>query len=197
MFTAVIDLGIANLSNVVKALDGRIVTHPGELRNAGKLVLPGVGSFQAVIKRMEEFREEILRAIEQGKPFLGICLGMQLLFETSEEGEGRGLEVLKGKVVKFRGVRVPHIGWNRIHVVRSNPLLEGIEEGAFFYFVHSYYVCPEEENVVACTTEHGDGNRIVFTSMVAVENVFGVQFHPEKSSTVGLKLLENFRRLKS
>lgn len=193
---AIVDLGIGNLANVRKALGGVITSDPYEIERADKIVLPGVGNFGAVMKRLEPLKGTILDAINEGKPFLGICLGMQLLFEWSEESEGKGLEVFKGNVVKFRGVRVPHIGWNQVFPAKECPLFEGIKNGSYFYFVHSYYVNPQDKEVIAAITDYeSKGNKVVFPSAVCKDNVFGVQFHPEKSSKNGLRLLENFRRL--
>ncbi len=190
---AIVDLGIGNLANVRKALGGVITNDPYEIDRAEKIVLPGVGNFGAVMERLEPLRGVILDTINEGKPFLGICLGMQLLFEESEESPGsRGLGVFEGKVVRFRGVRTPHIGWNQVFPSKECPLFEGIKEGAYFYFVHSYYVNPRDEEVVAAKTDY---ESMVFTSAVCKDNVFGVQFHPEKSSKNGLRLLKNFRRL--
>lgn len=190
---AIVDLGIGNLANVRKALGGVITGDPYEIERAEKIVLPGVGNFGAVMERLEPLRGIISDAINDGKPFLGICLGMQLLFEESEESPGsRGLGVFEGRVVRFRGVRTPHIGWNQVFSSKGCPLFEGIKSGSYFYFVHSYYVNPRNEEVVAATTDY---ESLVFTSAVCKDNVFGVQFHPEKSSKNGLRLLKNFRRL--
>ncbi|GAB6101787.1 imidazole glycerol phosphate synthase subunit HisH [Thermococcus atlanticus] len=194
---AIVDLGIGNLANVRKALGGVITSDPYEIERAEKIVLPGVGNFGAVMERLEPLRGVILDAINDGKPFLGICLGLQLLFEESEESPGsRGLGVFEGKVVRFRGVRTPHIGWNQVWQKKECRLFEGIKDGAYFYFVHSYYVTPKDGGIVAGVTDyHSKGNEVVFTSAVCKDNVFGVQFHPEKSSKNGLRLLKNFRGL--
>lgn len=194
---AIVDLGIGNLANVRKALDGVITSDPHEIEKAEKIVLPGVGNFGAVIEKLEPLRGVILDAINDGKPFLGICLGLQLLFEWSEESEGKGLGlgVFKGNVVRFRGVRTPHIGWNQMWRKKDCPLFEGIRDGAYFYFVHSYYVNPADESIIAGVTDYqSKGNEVIFTSAVCKDNIFGVQFHPEKSGKAGLRLLANFRR---
>ena len=141
---------------------------------------------------MAKVRKPILESIREGKPFLGICLGLQLLFEESEEGEGEGLCVFKGKVKKLPVEKIPHIGWNRVFIRREGKLFKGIEDGKFFYFVHSFYVVPERKNIVVSETEYMG---FLFTSSIESENVFGVQFHPEKSSTLGIKILENFKKL--
>lgn len=193
---AVVDLDIGNLANVKKALGGRVTEKSEHIRRAEKIVLPGVGNFGAAMGRLEPLRESLTEAVRNGKPFLGICLGMQLLFEESEEQVGRGLGICPGKVVRFRGVQVPHIGWNQVHSSRDLPLLEGIEEGSYFYFVHSYYVEPEEDEWIAARTEYrSEGNSVLFPSVIARGNVFGTQFHPEKSSDMGLQILKNFKEL--
>ncbi len=189
---AVVDLGIGNLANVRKALGGVVTSDPSELRKADKIVLPGVGNFGAVMRKLEPLRDVILDAIDSGKPFLGICLGMQLLFEWSEESEGEGLRVLRGNVIRIRRGRVPHIGWNQVHLIRECPLFEGVRSGSHFYFVHSYHVNPEDPEVVVGLTDH---EGYLFPSAIWKDNVFAVQFHPEKSSRNGLKVMENFRRL--
>jgi len=192
---AIVDLGIGNLANVRKALGGVITGDPYEIEKAEKLVLPGVGNFGAVMERLEPLKGVILDAINDGKPFLGICLGLQLLFEGSEESEGKGLGVLRGEVVRFQGVRTPHIGWNQLWKRKDCPLFEGIKDGAYFYFVHSYYAVPEEDIVAGVTDYESKGTRIVFTSAVCRENLYAVQFHPEKSGKNGLTVMRNFRRL--
>ena len=192
---AIVDLGIGNLANVRKALGGVITGDPYEIEKAEKLVLPGVGNFGAVMERLEPLKGVILDAINDGKPFLGICLGLQLLFEGSEESEGKGLGVLRGEVVRFQGVRTPHIGWNQLWKRKDCPLFEGIKDGAYFYFVHSYYAVPEEDIVAGVTDYESKGTRIVFTSAVCRENLYAVQFHPEKSGKNGLTVMRNFRGL--
>ena len=194
---AIVDLGIGNLANVRKALGGVVTSDPYEIERAEKVVLPGVGNFGAVMERLEPLRDVILDSINDGKPFLGICLGLQLLFEGSEESLGKpGLGVFRGEVVRFRGVRTPHIGWNQLWKRRDCPLFEGIKDGAYFYFVHSYYALPEREEIIAGVTDYGSrGREIIFTSAVCRENVYAVQFHPEKSGKNGLRVMANFRGL--
>ncbi len=194
---AVIDYGMGNLRSVQKAFekvgcDAVITNDLKTIDNASKLVLPGVGAFKDCMANLERLTlaDPIVRAIEKGKPFLGICLGLQLLFEESEEfGSGKGLGIIKGKVARFpkNELKVPHMGWNRISKVRDTPLLDGVEEGSHFYFVHSYFVKPEED-VTATTTEYGMG----FTSSILKDNIFACQFHPEKSQEEGLKILKAF-----
>jgi glutamine amidotransferase len=193
---------MGNLRSVEKALAkvGATVTVSRDRRDverADKLVLPGVGAFGAAMRNLEtaDLTEAIISFIASGRPFLGICLGLQLLFEESEEmGRHKGLQILPGKVARLPeapGCRVPHIGWNSLSIVNRPPHLEGISEGDAVYFVHSYHVVPEDDSIVATRTQHG----ILFVSAVWKENIFAVQFHPEKSSSVGLRLLQNFARL--
>jgi len=199
MRTVVIDYGMGNLRSVSKALEyvgfGEVVvsSNPGVVGSAEVLVLPGVGAFGDAMENLRSLGlvEPIRKHIERGKPFLGICLGLQLLFERSHEhGLHEGLGILKGEVRLLPPrVRVPHIGWNQLWKKKESPLLKGIKDGEFFYFVHSYVVEPEEEEVVLTTTDYG----VDFVSSVWVDNLFAVQFHPEKSQRKGLELLKNFR----
>jgi glutamine amidotransferase len=196
----VIDYGLGNLRSVTKALEAvgatvELTADPQRIVSAKGAVLPGVGAFSAGMEnlRSRHLLPAVQERIAEGKPLLGICLGLQLLFTLSEEhGLHGGLDVVKGRVVRFgEGLKIPHMGWNAIKPVRQPPascLFEGIPDSSFFYFVHSYYVVPEDESVVAATTEYG----IEFASAVARESLFAVQFHPEKSSDLGLKVLENF-----
>jgi len=194
---AIIDYGMGNLRSVEKAFahvgcEACITADPEEVRRADALVLPGVGAFEDAMRHLEERRlvPAIRDGIDAGKPFLGICLGLQLLFTESEEnGLGRGLDVFPGRVVRFRhSLKVPHIGWNQLTVRRRAPVLAGIPDGAFTYFVHSYHVVPEDESVVATVTDYG----YEFVSGVWRDHVCAFQFHPEKSQKVGLQILENF-----
>jgi glutamine amidotransferase len=194
-----IDYGMGNLRSVSKALEKvgfqvRISSDPEEVKRAHLIVLPGVGAFRDAVdnlKRLGLFKE-IIRHIEKGKSYLGICLGLQLLFEKSYEfGESEGFGVLEGQVVLLpTSVKVPHIGWNQLWKKKESSVLEGIRDGEYFYFVHSYHAVPKRSEVILTTTDYG----IDFVSSVEYENVFAVQFHPEKSQKVGLKLLENFRK---
>ncbi|WP_337288610.1 imidazole glycerol phosphate synthase subunit HisH [Candidatus Methylomirabilis sp.] len=209
---AIIDSGIANLRSVQKGFerveaDAKVVEDPRALRDASGIVLPGVGAFADGISKLRDggFIEPLLRAIEEGKPVLGICLGLHFLFSESEEfGHHTGLNIIKGRVVRFTDValsgngcsarsrlKIPHMGWNRIRIERQAPIFKGIPDGAFFYFVHSYYVQPEDESVIAATTEYG----LRFTSVLWRDNLFACQFHPEKSQALGLQLLKNFASL--
>jgi len=196
---AIVDYGVGNLRSVQKALElvgaAAVVTDdPATLAAAAGLVLPGVGAFGDGIANLAARRlvDPVRRHVEAGKPLLGICLGMQLLFEESEEmGHHRGLALLPGRVVRFAGgeLRVPHVGWNRIHQGKDpNRLLAGIPGGAYAYFVHSYYVLPRDTRDVLATTEYGPE----FASVVGPGRTWGAQFHPEKSQEVGLRLLANF-----
>jgi len=198
----IIDYGMGNLRSVEKALQKlgasvEVSGDPANVARAEKVVLPGVGAFGAAMHNLDAagLREPILASIESGKPFLGICLGLQLLFYDSEEmGRHRGLGVFAGKVVRFPGVpglRIPHMGWNQLDVVRPAPHLAGLAHQDMVYFVHSFFVAPDNEAIVATRTFHG----VSFASSVWQENVFAVQFHPEKSSSVGARLLENFVKL--
>jgi len=204
---AIIDYDIGNLRSVQKALervggDARLVRTPGELARAEKVVLPGVAAFGDAIAELRALGlvEPLRQAVAEGMPYLGFCLGLQLLFDRScENGEHAGLGLLAGEVVRFdvaaappgRRLRVPHMGWNQIHWDRPCGMLEGIDSGAFVYFAHSYHVVPADKQVIATTTDYGEP----FVSAVWQENVFATQFHPEKSQAVGLRLLENFVRL--
>jgi glutamine amidotransferase len=187
--------GVGNFSNVQKAVGGIISNEINDIRTADKIILPGVGSFGIVSNNIIPLKDYILEHIDKNKPFLGICLGMQLLFESSEEGEGTGLSYLPGKVIKFKNMKVPHIGWNSVEFTKDSLIFRGIENGSFFYFVHSYYVTTEEKYIISYTEYESRGEICRFVSSVQKENVFGVQFHPEKSGEKGKKLLENFKNL--
>ena len=198
---SIVDYGMGNLRSVKKAFESlgflpTVTRNPEEILNSDGLVLPGVGAFGDCMKNLEDFGlvDPIKSFINNGKPFLGICLGLQLLFEESEESPGEnGLGILKGKVVRFprfneERLKVPHMGWNQVDAKRSLPILKGIPVGSWFYFVHSYFPEPEDSGVIAGKTQYG----IEFTSAIEKDSVFACQFHPEKSSTLGLKILQNF-----
>ena len=201
---ALLDYGAGNLRSVEKALrfvggDVRLVQSPDGMKNASAVVLPGVGAFDDCVNAMQ--RQELLEAtrgfIGTGRPFLGICIGYQALFEQSEEFDScaTGLGLFAGKVVRFpdgQGLKVPQIGWNQIEIVQPEcPIFRGVENGSHVYFVHSFYPQPEDNSIVATRTTYG----VDFVSAVWRENVFATQFHPEKSQKVGLKVLENFVNL--
>lgn len=197
---AIIDYGMGNLRSVEKGfhkigVDARVTGNPSIIEDASGIVLPGVGAFRDCMRNLEKASliESIIRAIEKGKPYLGICLGLQILFTESEEfGLTEGLNLLKGKVVRFRfekeDLKIPHMGWNNIKIKKRTPLLEDIEDNSFFYFVHSYYVIPEDRGVIATTTDYG----LEFTSMIWKDHIFATQFHPEKSQSNGLRILKAF-----
>lgn len=172
-----------------------MTSDPKVIDNAGAVVLPGVGAFRDCIRNLTDLSltEAIIRSIKKGKPYLGICLGLQVLFSESEEfGACKGLDVFKGKVVKFQfkefGGKVPHMGWNNVKIIEKPPILSEIPDNSFFYFVHSFYVLPEDKGIIAATTDYG----VTFTSMVWKDNIFATQFHPEKSQELGLKILKGF-----
>lgn len=195
----IVDCGINNLRSVQKAFEHlgyeTLVTRsPQDLQNAERVVLPGVGAFGAAMKSLRDadLVEPILEHCASGKPFLGICLALQLLFDWSEElGLNAGLGVLCGKVEKLReapDLKIPHMGWSALSFPRESKLFFGFEPGAMVYFVHSYHAVPDDKGVVAATSTHGTQ----FVAAVERENVMAVQFHPEKSSAVGLRILDNF-----
>ncbi len=204
---AIVDYGMGNLRSVHKGFErvgfqATVTQDPMKIKGALGLVLPGVGAFRMAMENLRSLRlvDPILTFIESGRPFLGICLGLQLLFRESEEfGYQEGLGVFRGRVVRFpfgdstahstrSGLKVPHMGWNAVQLKKRLPALDGIENGAHFYFVHSYYPIPEEPEIVATTTDYGGE----FTSSVGRGNLFACQFHPEKSQTLGLRILKNF-----
>jgi len=196
--TAIIDYGMGNLRSVQAGLsyvdqESFITDDPKKVIEADGVVLPGVGAFGDAIKRLNDtglgdaFRE----AVNLGKPCIGICLGLQLLFSESDEGGlYKGLDIVKGRVVRFTNqLKVPHMGWNQLDIKqKESPLFRDIPEGTYVYFVHSYYVAPDDSSVIAATTNYG----IDFTSVIAKDNLFGTQFHPEKSQNLGLQILKNF-----
>jgi imidazole glycerol-phosphate synthase subunit HisH len=199
---AIVDYGMGNLRSVQKGFEkvghAAIVTNDAaQVAAAEKVVLPGVGAFEdaiAELRRLDLVRP-VLDAIDSGKPFLGICLGLQLLFDVGyENGRHEGLGVLPGEVVRFdlpKSFTVPHMGWNQLSIRRPAPVLQGLDEGTYVYFVHSYYVAPKDAEVVATETDYGGP----FCSMIWRDNVFATQFHPEKSQAAGLRMLKNFAEL--
>jgi len=224
---AVIDYGMGNLRSVQKALQvvgakARITSKPEDLKRCEKIVFPGVGAFGDAMKelRRRKMIQPIKDAIAEGKPFLGLCLGLQLLFENSDEAPGvKGLGLLKGEVKRFKlkrkdpsippfrrnlrmkfsyeNFKVPHMGWNKIaysveRIAYSEKILKNVPSGSYMYFVHSYYVKPKDKSVILTTTDYG----IKFVSGICKDNIYGFQFHPEKSQELGLKILKNFVRLR-
>lgn len=198
----VVDYGMGNLGSVERALrkvgcEVKVTSNPSLIKRAGGLVLPGVGSFRDCMVNLEKYglTEPIKRFIFSGRSFLGICLGMQVLFTESEEfGHIPGFNILRGKVVHFpkvSGLKIPHMGWNQIRIKKSAPVLEETPDGSYLYFVHSYYVIPEDENLIATTTEYG----IEFASSIWKDNIFACQFHPEKSQDIGLNILRRFKEV--
>ena len=200
---AVVDYGMGNLRSVVKGFEkvgviAEVTADPRVVERADAVVLPGVGAFGQCMEHLRAARmDEVIPAvIAADKPFLGICLGLQLLFEESEEfGPVRGLGVLPGRVVRFfpdgapEGVKIPHMGWNGLQMAKATPVLNGIPENEHVYFVHSYYVEPADKSIIATTTEYGGFH---FCSSIACANLFACQFHPEKSGAMGLQILRNF-----
>lgn len=196
---AIVDYGMGNLRSVEKGLlkvgaVARVTSDPKAVDNANAVVLPGVGAFRDCMSNLKKMSliESIIKAIQRGKPYLGICLGLQVLFTESEEfGRCEGLNIFSGKVVRFPedNLKVPHMGWNTIKILRRPPILGTLEDEGFFYFVHSFYVVPDDKNLVATTTDYG----VTFTSMIWKENIFATQFHPEKSQELGLRILRGFK----
>lgn len=198
---AIIDYGMGNLRSVQKALEhvgyrAEVTREVEKLSAARGVVLPGVGAFSACMANLKRLGlvESIREVVRQGKPFLGICLGFQLLFSESEEfGPQEGLDLFPGRVVSFRsddGLKIPHMGWNRLEKRKESPFLEGISNGDYVYFVHSYYVAPQDESLVATSTAYGTP----FASSIATDHLFACQFHPEKSQEIGLRILANFAK---
>ncbi len=207
---AIIDYGMGNLRSVQKAVEklgfvAKVTRSGTEIADADGVILPGVGAFKDCMENLDHYNliQPVLKAISSGKPFLGICLGLQLLFTESREfGHFPGLDVIKGSVVPFSHrlvdpddkksfLKIPHMGWNVIHKNGSPPLLENIADGSYFYFVHSYHVVPEDPAVIATTTDYG----IDFVSSIYRDNIFATQFHPEKSQLQGLEILKSFGKM--
>jgi glutamine amidotransferase len=200
---AIVDYGRGNVRSVQKGFqragwEAVITCNTHTIRDARAVVLPGVGAFRDCMENLQRFDlvDAILESIHSGKPFLGICLGLQLLFSESEEfGLSPGLNVFRGKVQRFptnsasmKGLKIPHIGWNTVRMCHPSPVLHEIPDGSFFYFIHSFFVRPEDPDVVCTETDYG----IPFVSSIHKDNVFATQFHPEKSQIMGLQILRNF-----
>ena len=200
---AIIDYDAGNLRSVEKALEAigekAVVTrNSDEILSADKVILPGVGSFGDAMGRLYEYGlvDTLHEVADSGKPFLGICLGLQLLFRRSDESDGvEGLSILPGEILRIPdapGIKIPHIGWNSLKVAPKARIFEGLRENPYVYFVHSYYLKADDENIVAATTEYGG---TIIHASVQKDNIYACQFHPEKSSTVGLQFLKNFAAL--
>ena len=195
----IIDYGSGNLKSIRNGFrrigaDALVTNDKKDLEQAEVLILPGVGAFGTAMKNLQKYQDIIHQHIQEGKPFLGVCLGLQVLFRESEESPGvKGLDVFRGKVVRFpetlppQGLKIPHMGWNNLNTLRYSPLMEGIDQD-YMYFVHSYYVQPEDPEIVVATVDYG----VEVPAVVAQDNVFATQFHPEKSGPVGLEILKNF-----
>jgi glutamine amidotransferase len=203
---AIIDYGMGNLRSVQKGFERMghevVVTNDAKtILDASKVVLPGVGAFPDCMRNLREYGliDAVYRTIRSGKPFLGICLGLQLLFTESEEfGISKGLDIIKGRVIRFKGpefadLKIPHMGWNSISVKRQVPALQDVPDNSHVYFVHSFHVVPEDKSVIATTTPYG----IDFVSSIWKDNIFAVQFHPEKSQNLGLSILKRFGEQKA
>lgn len=201
---AIIDYGMGNLRSVQKGFKkmghaATVTRDAVQIKEAGGVVLPGVGAFGACMDGLAEcgLVDTVHRVVEQGTPFLGICVGMQILFsESIEFGRVRGLDILKGRIVRFdpttlAGQKIPHMGWNQLNITHRPPHLNGVAEDASVYFVHSYYPVPDDPVIIATTTEYGR----TFASSVWSGNIFATQFHPEKSQAIGLQILANFGQL--
>lgn len=198
---AIIDYGMGNLRSVQKGFEhvgfeARVTRDIGAIMSARGVVLPGVGAFQACMENLRQFGliDPICRIVREQRPFLGICLGFQLLFSESDEfGLQKGLDLFSGKVVGFtpnQNLKIPHMGWNCVAKKKDSPFLEGISSGDYVYFVHSFYVVPQDASLTATTTDYGT----TFVSSIATEHLFACQFHPEKSQDLGLRILANFGR---
>jgi len=191
---ALIDYGASNMFSLLSALkrldiDSEIIAEEKNFEKYSAIILPGVGNFCSASKTMTQLRHRILYAIEKGTPLFGICLGLQLMFEYSEEGEGEGLGFFKGSVVRFpNGLKVPHMGWNLVRPFKQSKLLTDIQEKMWVYFAHSYYPKPLDDSIRKGTTNYG----IDFPSVIEKDNIFGTQFHPEKSGSIGYSILKNF-----
>ncbi len=193
----IIDYGVGNLLSLKVAFEKvgveAIIAKPNQkIKNAEAIALPGVGNFSAAAEALKPIKEQLIDIVNDGTPILGICLGLQLFFETSEEGPGKGLSFFRGKDVRLIGpVKVPHMGWNSIKITKQNELVSDINDETYVYFVHSLYPVPEEKQIICTETKYGE----TFTSSVAKKNIYGTQFHPEKSGEIGLKILKNFARV--
>lgn len=193
---AIFDYGAGNIFSIKVALerfnvDVNVINDMNNLQGYNALILPGVGNFDPAISSISPYMDRLMNAIDSNMPILGICLGMEMLFEKSEEGTKRGLSILNGDVVMLPAskVKIPHMGWNRINISKSKSiLLEGIEDGSWVYFVHSYHAKPKDESIVKASCIYG----INFPAVIEYKSIIGTQFHPEKSGKVGIMMLKNF-----
>jgi glutamine amidotransferase len=195
---AVVNYGVGNLRSIRRGLEKsgaavKITHSPTDLLSSEAIVLPGVGAFAPAVQNMTPIADVVAEAMKNGKPILGVCLGLQLLFTRSSEGGSvKGLDFISGDIVKLPdAVKTPQMGWNTLNIEQYHPMLEGVKDGSYVYFVHSYYPKPIDSDVVVATTEYG----VRFASMVAKKNLLATQFHPEKSSKTGLTMLKNFVRI--
>jgi glutamine amidotransferase len=191
---SIVDYGVGNLHSIRRGIelagaDARVTSDRTEIEDADAIVLPGVGAFDDAMEGLKDKFEPIMDEVRDGKPLLGICLGMQLLLTRSEEGKSMGLNIIPGEVVRLpQGLKVPQMGWNSLEIRREHPIISGIAPSSYMYFVHSYYAHPKDSNTILTTTDYGIG----FPSIIAQDSIIGVQFHPEKSSKIGLQMLKNF-----
>ena len=192
----IFDYGVGNLLSLKTALEksgleAGIGTSAKELAEADAIALPGVGAFTPAAAKLDAIRDTLVKRVEEGAPVIGICLGLQLFFDESEEGPGNGLALFKGKTVQLpRTVKVPHMGWNTLNITKQNELFDDVADESYVYFVHSLYPVPADKSIVCTQTQYGT----TFTSAVASKNIYGTQFHPEKSGDIGLRILKNFAK---
>jgi len=200
MRIAILNYGVGNIFSLKKAFENvssqevRVLNQLNRysIKSLDILVLPGVGHFSVVSKRLSKYKDVILEGIERGLGIFGVCLGMQLLGGSSEEGSGEGLRIIEGRTRKIPGnVKLPHMGWNNVRIIRQDELFDGINDNSFFYFAHSYYLEPERRDVIITETEYGT----TFPSTVKCQLIVGTQYHPEKSGSVGLRLIDNYLRM--
>jgi len=195
---SIVNYGVGNLRSVKRGLEKSgakvLITHnPKDLNKSDAIVLPGVGAFATAVKNIAPLSDVVTQLVDDRKPLFGICLGLQLLFtRSSENGSTDGLDLISGDIVKLpNSVKLPQMGWNAVDIVQSHPLLEGVQNHSYAYFVHTYILQPSERNVIVATTEYG----VKFPSVIAKQNLFATQFHPEKSGKTGLTILKNFVKI--